>query len=604
MEKRLGNQNVSQQRKPFRGTGFLSTTSELFKSIKEIRLLLPQSLAAFSIMVGLLGTLSSALAPFFLSNGALFLCAGILVSFVVVLLLWAPVERKKRRLRPEDSIRYQGRAFRLWFAGHHLSWAFGSSLFIVILLVLFGPVFEVMALGAGALACTCFAVMGLLIGTKTRTLGLCWQSPVPRGVDNWWDYVGTTMILRERYEHAVQHDQKRTEPILWSISRILELASHGGANRTVDLMDSAYPTKKREWLHRFKVLVPLFLVTVLLAVLLPKLPGLTPPTPGQVPDGWLTGILKKSDVEDKSQNDSREKSEEQTKEKKEIPPGEQDDKDQEGKRGENADGQTKGDAGDQSSRDSVQDQGSPDDSTGDSAGGEAGESNDQNADGSPREDQGQEKQTGKTQGNEKGKEKSGSDKNEDGTGSDSQGKEKKKDGTQGSDKGKGKGKSEGGKTEGDAARGDQGKPGKSQSKKGSEQESEKKPGDMETKQGSQDSDNSKRPGKGKGQGQSLAGSEQTPEMFSDPEVPLPPPGATGMLELDLPPLDQGESTSESIDKKPPGDEPGEAPAYPAIPPKKRINKAHPPPGSRTYKPEQYLPNWILALMKESKRSDK
>jgi hypothetical protein len=591
MKNRPGHQNVSQQEKPFRVTELLSTTSELFKTIKEIHLLLPQSLAAFSIMVGLLGTLTSALAPFFLSNGALFLCAGMLISFAVVTLLWLPVKRKKRRLKPEDSIQYQGRAFRLWFAGLHLSWASGSSLFIVILLVLFGPVFEVMALSAGALACTCFAVMGLLIGTKTRTLGLCWQSPVPRGVGNWWDYVGATMILRERYEYAVQHDQKRAEPVLWSISRILELASTGGAMRTIDLMDSAYPTKKTEWLHRFKVLVPLFLVTVLLAILLPKLPGLTPPTPGQVPDGWLPGIFKKSDIEDKNKNDPGEKPGAQTEEqkdtdrssedpKKEDTQGEKGNKDQKGKHGEDADSKTEGDTGERSNGDSSQEKGSPDDSKGESAGDNTGETKDQNADKPSREDPGQEKQANE-------------DKNE------GEGEEKNDDKTRGSETEKDKGECKGNKNENSADRGDQDKPGKSQ--KGAEQGPENKPGKKKSEQDSDDSDKSK----GKGKSQHWASSEHQPEMRSDPDVPLPPPGSTAMLELDLPPLDQGEvpQTEEPIDKKPPENIPGKAPDSPMITPGKRTKKTQPPPGSRASKPEQYLPNWILALLNESKKME-
>jgi hypothetical protein len=595
MKNRPGYQNVSQQEKPFGVSGFLSTTSELYKSIKEIRLLLPQSLAAFSIMVGLLGTLSSALAPFFLSNGALFLCAGMLVSFFVVALLWLPVKRKKRRLKPEDSIQYQGRAFRLWFAGHHLSWASGSSLFIVILLVLFGPVFEVMALSAGALACTCFAVMGLFIGTKTRTLGLCWQSPVPRGVGNWWDYVGATMILRERYEYAVRHDQKRAEPVLWSISRILELASTGGAMRAIDLMDSAYPTKKTEWFHRFKVLVPLFLVTVLLAILLPKLPGLAPPTPGQVPDGWLTGIFKKSDIEDKNKNDPGEKPGAQTEEqkdtdrssedhKKEETQGEQGDNDQKGKHGEDADSKTEGDSGDRSNGDSGQEKGSQDESMGEGAGDDTGESKDQNTDKPSREGQGQEKQANE-------------DKNE-GEG-EGEGEEKNDDKTRGSETEKDKGECKGNKNENSADRGDQDKPGKSQ--KGAEQGPENKPGNTKPEEDSDDSDKSK----GKGKSRHWASSEHRPEMRSDPEVPLPPPGSTAMLELDLPPLDQGEvpQAEEPIDKKPPENIPGKAPDSPMITPGKRTKKTQPPPGSRASKPEQYLPNWILALLNESKKMD-
>jgi hypothetical protein len=87
-------------------------------------------------------------------------------------------------------------------------------------------------------------------------------------------------------------------------------------------------------------------------------------------------------------------------------------------------------------------------------------------------------------------------------------------------------------------------------------------------------------------------------MRTDPEVPLPPPGATGMLELDLPPLDRGETSKEPTDEELQEKEPKQAPASPAVSPQKRPVKR--PPGSKTVKPEQYLPNWILSLLKENK----
>jgi hypothetical protein len=513
--------------------GLLPT--ETLESIKGIKFLLPQSLASFSIVMGIVGTFSSALAPFLFANNGIFLCGGIFGAFASVVVPGLLLKQERHRLKPEESVLLQGRLFRLWFTGHNLLWAFGFSLITVILLLLFGPTFEVMAVAAGALACIIFSVAGFLIGTGTRTLGLCWQSTVPRGVGNWWDYVGTAIILRERYEHAVQHDQNRDEPVLWGISRVLELASNGGANRAKDLMASPATTIRREWFHRFKVLIPVFIVTVLLVFILRELPGLTPPDLHQSTGGGGKGgtdMSEKSDKkEDQEEGDWGKKSGKQGEEKKDSQKGE--DKGQEGKQGESKEGQ---------------DQGKP---------------------------------SGKTEGGGKG-----------------EGKGEGK----GKEKGKGKGEGEGKESQGSEVQGDQGgqanqgKTGKDQ--KGAKGKPGAKGGKGESDRGKQDPDTSSGETKGEGRGQSVGTAEHEPEMRTSPEVPLPPPGATEMLELDLPPLDQGETSKEPTDEELQKKEPKEAPASPAVSPQKRPVKRSP--GSKTVKPEQYLPNWILTLLKDSK----
>ncbi len=173
MEKRSGYQQLGAGRKSSR-TGELLPT-ETLTTIKGIKFLLPQSLVSFSIVMGIVGTFSSALAPFFFANNGLFLCGGIFAAFTSVIALGFLLKQKRHRLKPEDSVLLQGRLFRLWFTGHNLLWASGFSLVTVILLLLFGPAFEVMAVAAGALACIIFCAAGFLIGTGTRTLGLCWQ---------------------------------------------------------------------------------------------------------------------------------------------------------------------------------------------------------------------------------------------------------------------------------------------------------------------------------------------------------------------------------------------------------------------------------------------
>lgn len=533
MEKRLGYQRVGAGRKSSR-TGELLPT-ETMKSIKGIKFLLPQSLASFSIVMGIVGTFSSALAPFLFAGNGLFLCGGILGAFAAVVVPGLLLKQERHRLKPEDSVLLQGRLFRLWFTGHNLLWAFGFSLITVILLLLFGPTFEVMAVAAGALACIIFSVAGFLIGTGTRTLGLCWQSPVPRGVGNWWDYVGTAIILRERYEHAVLHDQNRDEPVLWGISRVLELASNGGANRAKDLMASPATTIKSEWFHRFKVLIPVFFVTVLLVFILRELPGLTPPDLHQSPGGGGKGgteMSKESDKkEDQEQGEPEEKSGEKGEEEKDS--SKEGEKDQEGEQGESSEGQ------------------------------------------------GQQEPSDKTEGG---------------------GKEEGKGEGKGKEKDKGKGEGEGKESQGDEAQGDQGgqadqgKTAKDQ--KGARGKAGAKGDKGESDRDKQDSDASCDDAEGEGRGQSGGTAEHEPEMRTAPEVPLPPPGATGMLELDLPPLDQGETSKEPTDEELEKKEPKEAPASPAVSPQKRPVKR--PPGSKTVKPEQYLPNWILSLLMESK----
>ncbi|MCP4149946.1 MAG: hypothetical protein GY757_19525, partial [bacterium] len=186
--------------------------------LKKIGPLLVYLLAAISIFMGLMATLSPTITAFYNSNGSLLLCTVILVFTIVVILLWFPIKKKRLQVKPETSITLQGHAFRLWFSGHNLSWALGFSLFHLFLLTLFGPTTWVILFGAGTLACISFAVLGLVVGAGTQTLGLCWQSPVPGGIGSYPEYAAASVILRQRYEHAVTRDQERPEPMLWSIT--------------------------------------------------------------------------------------------------------------------------------------------------------------------------------------------------------------------------------------------------------------------------------------------------------------------------------------------------------------------------------------------------
>jgi MFS family permease len=253
-------------------------------------------LFCFSIILGIAIALFEAATVFFFSIGILFLAGLAAALFAAVTISWLTLKRKSHIRNPEQSVRHQGTAFGVWFAVHNLSWAFAGSFFIWGVFKLFGFKPWVMIFSAGALACTCFALIGTFLIRQREMLGLCWQSSIPDGLGNFWARAGATMILKERYEYAAEHDQKQHTPLLWSISRIFNRSKAGGADRGIDLIESppGFLAKKlkKEWLHRFKVLLVLFLVTAALAALSGVL--FASHHWDRVPDGWPSDKIKAS----------------------------------------------------------------------------------------------------------------------------------------------------------------------------------------------------------------------------------------------------------------------------------------------------------------------
>jgi hypothetical protein len=274
-------------------------------------------LFCFSIILGIAVALFEAAKVFFFSIGVLFLVGLAAALFVTVAILWLTLKRKSHIRNPEQSVRHQGTAFGIWFAVHNFSWAFTGSIFIWGVFKLFGFKPWVMIFSAGALACTCFALIGTFLIRQREMLGLCWQSAIPDGLANFWARAGATMILRERYEYAVENDQKQHTPLLWSISRIFNRSKAGGADRGIDLLEPR-PTflakkLKKEWLHRFKVLLVLFCVTAALAALSGIL--FASHHWDRVPDGWPSDKIKASKV-NKPQMMASKSSPQENKEKK------------------------------------------------------------------------------------------------------------------------------------------------------------------------------------------------------------------------------------------------------------------------------------------------
>jgi len=583
-----------------------------------------------SIIVGLIFAIPDATALFFFSTGALVLLITVSILFAAAVALWLKLGEKIHTRKPDRSILNQGTAFGVWFAGHNLSWALAGSLFTWVLLTLFGPVLWVMIFSAGALACTCFALTGIFIAGKRKMLGLCWQSPVPDGLPDFWSRAGAAVILRERYEYAAKHDQQKHMPVLWSISRVFDRAPTGGADRKVELMQAGSgflsAKLKKEWLHRFKVLFVLFWVTAALAAL-PNLLGLTSHNWNQVPDGWPSAKMKDANK------------------KKDPAP----DKPQLMARKSGTDSKSSEENRSQpDSKDSNQNQGGDENKkTGQDQGNQSKAGSDTGQNGQESSDPGKGETNQEQESTESGKGSSSESSAETGHGDSTQGQEGKDCGTEGSaqgqkstESGKESDKKEGGaegssRKAGDSKQGQQGKKGEG----GGSGQKTGQPGQGGSGQGQKAKDSSGQgagksgqsdPGQGqKGRGEGSGGRSQeggasnsgdaksgqgskagesssagsgrgsgspdhVPHTFSQPEpIPELPSRATDMVTIELPTLKtrSGKGESKKSSEQKPGKKGSPAPTT-------RFKTGEQ--GRIASKPEQYLPNWILMLMKEKK----
>ncbi|NIM17892.1 MAG: hypothetical protein GTO45_10255 [Candidatus Aminicenantes bacterium] len=631
-------------------------------------------LFGFSIIVGLMAAFPDVLGTYFFFSGALFILITVAVLFAAAAAVWLALTRKRHIREPKQSILYQGKAFLVWFISHNLFWALVGSISIWGLLMLFGPYPWVIIFSAGALACTCFALIGVFIikYKKRQMLGLCWQSPIPDGLPNFWDRAAAAMILRERYEYAAEHDQKQPTPVLWSISRVFDRSINHGVERKVDLMDRGFPTKKlkSEGKHRIKVLLVLFLVTAALAAL-PGLLGLTPPPWDRVPDGWpsskkpqMMAKKQKQDQEQKSGSDSKteDRGENEKQSRKDSKDSQQ--KGQESKQtGDNQDGKSKSGsgAGDSSSSKS-NGTGAGDSSEGQSQQGQEGKEG--QSEGSSREQSAKGPKTPKspdtpdTQGADstgKGGSKQEQQDKQPGEGQEGKGKETKgkgdkaETGKKGDKKGKegekgtgdpGKYDSEGGQGQEQEGKGKQGKPGEGGQKGqdqeggGGKQEGEssaqdkgqgkgegsgqeqglkgsggedkgdkgQQPGDSQQGGADQGQEATKSRGSG-GEGQGLGDPDHVPETLPEPEpITKFPSRDTKMVTLDLPTLnalapagDKSKKDQSQKDKPDANQKKQRAPTT-----QFRAGKQD----RRISKPDQFLPNWILMLLKQKAKKRK
>jgi hypothetical protein len=541
-------------------------------------------LFCFSIIVGLAAAFPGILGVSFFPYGSLVLLIAAAVLFAAAAAAWLALRRKRHTREPKQSLLYQGTTFGIWFISHNLFWALMGSVLIWGLFTLFGFNPWVLIFSAGALACTCFALTGIFfIRFKKRSmLGLCWQSPIPDGLANFWDHAAATMILRDRYEYAAEYDQEQPTPVLWSISRVFDRSENKSAERRVDLMERDSPKKKlkSEGMHRLKVLPVLFLVTAVLAVL-PGLLGLTPPPWDRVPEGWPSA--KNPQTTTGKQNQNQEQKQEGKKK------GKQEGKSNQGQ-GQNQDQGQKQEGKEKGKQEGKSDQGQNQQGQGQEQKQEGKEKGKQ--EGKSDRGQGQEqKQEGKEEGKQKGKSDQG------------QGQEQKQEG-------KGEGKQEGKSGESRKDQKETGESGEKQQQKGSTGKGESgkteagKSGDQEgsgsdresgsKEGGDREQEGSRTPGEG-GTKQGLGDPNHVPETLPEPEpIPEFPSRDTEMVTLDLPTLTPTAGKGEPPKEKgEPGTEQKKQPA-----PTTGFKEGRQDP--RISKPDQFLPNWIRMLMKTTK----
>jgi len=610
-------------------------------------------LFCLSIILGMAMALIEAVTAFFFSTGILFLMGIVTALFAAVTISWLVLKRKSHIRNPEQSVRHQGTAFGIWFALHNLSWAFIGSLFIWGVFKLFGFKPWVMIFNAAALACTCFALIGIFLIRKREMLGLCWQSTIPDGLANFWDRAAATMILRERYEYAAEQDQKQHTPLLWSISRIFNRSKAGGADRGIDLIEPrpAFLAKKskKEWLHRLKVLLVLFCVTAALAAISGVL--FASHHWDRVPAGWPADKIKASTANQpqmmaakNSQPENREnsssKDENKQTDQEQKKPSDQENqskqtdqnrqksgdtdqnsstREQERKEGKNSKDQEPGGQGQSKGQDQQgkgQGQGKVQNQS-QRQGQEQGQEQQGQSQGQDKgqKDQGQSQEQGQ-QGQGKGQEQ-GQQKQDQGQGqSQDQGKGQGQQG-QGQDQGQGQGqKQDQGQGQGqqgqDQGQGQQGQgegqgqePGQGQGQgqgkgqgqgEGQGQGQDQEKGQDQTQEQNEAQTGSA--GAGSGEGQGLSDPNKPPEMLSEPErLPEIPSRATEMVNLELPTLTDAKSKgSKDQESQTPGDR--------TLSPKSKAPTTQFKTGQqerRSTKPEQYLPNWILNLIKEQRK---
>jgi len=221
------------------------------------------ALAVISIFFGCWGAWFAYIWPD-LFYRAVFINAGLLALLLTAsIFLVRSLKRRALASEPAQSVKYQGVAFFCWFARYNLFLSLLGCVAILLSLSLWGPGLVGLVVSSGASACALFCLTGLLAPISFETLGLCWRTPLDGDMSP-----GASVILRNRYQYAARYDLGLPMPALPGLTRILDRAAHGGADRGLNLISQQVLHPTHEFLARFKSLSLLFLVAALAAFLM------------------------------------------------------------------------------------------------------------------------------------------------------------------------------------------------------------------------------------------------------------------------------------------------------------------------------------------------
>jgi len=221
---------------------------------------------------GLVATVPLFLQPLDFAHWLKLVIMGSLALLLLLAALLAGLRRSRQhgrfRMNPSRLVKLDGVGFLLWFVVLYLFWITAGGLALMALLVLFGPGTWVVAFGAGLSACMIFVLSGSWLLARTDTLGLCWTAGNPAEIGGFFARADATFLLSKRYAHAVRRDLAQPRSQLREITRTLDLARAGSADRRIDLWSSGFAGGAREFASRLRVLWVLFSATCLLCLLL------------------------------------------------------------------------------------------------------------------------------------------------------------------------------------------------------------------------------------------------------------------------------------------------------------------------------------------------
>jgi hypothetical protein len=242
---------------------------DFFRFEKEEPHLVPITLAS-CVLMGLLASFFAESNPhvffgvcrfiFLLSLGAL-----IAAGFVFLLIRWL-IESRRTQLGSGEIAKRDGYAFGLWFAAHNLLWVclISASIYLIRPIGVQG---WVLVLLAGCVAGMLLSVSGIFTLKRRWVLGISWLSPAQAGRGSFWGIIGSSLLLRKRYQYAVRADACREEPVFHVLVSCLDVIKLGRGRQAVRLWQDRLTSIKQELWGRLLSVGGVFIFSALLMLL-------------------------------------------------------------------------------------------------------------------------------------------------------------------------------------------------------------------------------------------------------------------------------------------------------------------------------------------------